>query len=130
MSKKIILFDGVCHFCDQSVQFILQRDKQEQFLFASLQGDAGQKLVQKYNIPNDLSSLILIDNNKYYNKSTAALRICRELSGGWKFLYAFIVLPKPIRDFFYDRIANNRYRWFGKKDSCELPPPHVRKRFL
>ncbi|API91959.1 hypothetical protein J32TS6_23810 [Virgibacillus pantothenticus] len=128
--SKIILFDGVCHFCDQSVQFILKHDKQEQFLFASLQGDTGQKLVFEHKIINDLSSLILIDNDKYYSKSTAVLHICKELTGAWKLLYAFILIPKPIRDFFYDRIANNRYRWFGKKDSCELPSPDVRKRFL
>ncbi|CDQ38156.1 MULTISPECIES: thiol-disulfide oxidoreductase DCC family protein [Virgibacillus] len=128
--SKIILFDGVCNFCDQSVQFILKRDKQEQFNFASIQGDAGQELLKINHVPTDINSFILIDGHHTYFKSTAALKICKELKGAWKLLYGFIIVPRPIRDFLYGIIANHRYKWFGHKQSCTLPSPETRKRFL
>ncbi|MBU5266619.1 thiol-disulfide oxidoreductase DCC family protein [Virgibacillus proomii] len=128
---KIILFDGICNFCDRSVQFILKRDKQEQFLFASLQGDVGQQqLLKKYQIPTNMNSFVLLDGEKYYVKSTAALRICKELVGAWKLLYGLIIIPRPIRDFVYQFIAKHRYQWFGQKKSCRLPSAMTRKRFL
>ncbi|SET00118.1 Predicted thiol-disulfide oxidoreductase YuxK, DCC family [Oceanobacillus limi] len=126
----IILFDGVCNFCDQSVQFILKRDEKHYFQFASLQSDAGKKLIKDFDVPTDIDSMILIENNKYYSKSSAALRICKNLKGLWRLLYGFLIVPKPIRDFAYGIIAKNRYKWFGKRDSCMLPPPEVRDRFL
>ncbi|WLR57438.1 thiol-disulfide oxidoreductase DCC family protein [Mesobacillus subterraneus] len=126
----VILFDGVCNFCDASVQFILNRDPNETFHFASLQSEAGKELLKKYNVRNDVDSMILIENDKVYYKSSAALRITRHLRGAWKLLYVFMVVPAPIRNIAYDLIARNRYKWFGKKDSCMLPPPNVRKRFL
>lgn len=126
----IILFDGVCNFCDASVQFILNRDPEGVFHFASLQSEAGQELVKKHNVPADVDSMILIEDGKVYYKSTAALRISRHLQGVWKLLYAFIIIPSPIRNIVYDIIAKNRYKWFGQKDSCMLPPPNIRKRFL
>ncbi len=126
----VILFDGVCNFCDASVQFILKRDPNEIFRFASLQSDAGQELLRKYKVPDDVDSMILIENEKVYFKSSAALRISRHLQGVWKLFYAFIILPAPIRNAMYDLIAKNRYKWFGQKESCMLPPPNVRKRFL
>lgn len=126
----VILFDGVCNFCDASVQFILNRDPKGIFHFASLQSEAGQDLVKKYNVPPDIDSMILIEDDKVYYKSTAALRISRKLQGAWKLLYAFIIIPSPIRNIVYDIIAKNRYKWFGQKDSCMLPPPNIRKRFL
>lgn len=128
--SKVILFDGVCNFCDQSVQFILKRDKQKQFTFASLQGDAGQELLKRNYVPTNMNSFILIDGNKAYFKSTAALRVCKELNGAWKLLYGFMIIPKPLRDFLYGVIANHRYEWFGQKQSCTLPSPETRKRFL
>lgn len=126
----VILFDGVCNFCDASVQFILSRDPQGIFHFASLQSEAGQELVKKHKVPADVDSLILIEDGKVYYKSTAALRISRHLQGAWKWLYGFIIIPTPLRNIVYDLIAKNRYKWFGQKDSCMLPPPKVRKRFL
>lgn len=126
----VILFDGVCNFCDASVQFILERDPNETFNFASLQSEAGQKLLKKYNVPEDMDSMILIENDKVYYKSAAALRISRHLKGAWKLLYALIIVPAPIRNVVYDLIARNRFKWFGQKESCMLPPPNVRKRFL
>ncbi|MGV2941377.1 thiol-disulfide oxidoreductase DCC family protein [Mesobacillus sp. LC4] len=128
--QPVILFDGVCNFCDASVQFILDRDEKEQFRFASLQSDAGQELLKKYKVPDDVDSMILIENEKVYYKSSAALRISRHLRGAWKLLYVFMIVPPPIRNVVYDLIAKNRIKWFGQKDSCMLPPPNVRKRFL
>ncbi|MEH7444512.1 thiol-disulfide oxidoreductase DCC family protein [Bacillus sp. JJ1122] len=126
----VILFDGVCNFCDASVQFILNRDPKGIFQFASLQSEAGQNLVKKHNVPADVDSMILIEDDKVYYKSTAALRISRHLQGTWKWLYGFTIIPSPIRNIVYDLIAKNRYKWFGQKESCMLPPPNIRKRFL
>lgn len=128
--KPVVLFDGECNFCDSSVQFIIKRDVEGVFQFASLQSDAGQELLKKFNVPDGVDSMILIENGKVYYKSEAALRICRSLKGAWKLLYALIIVPRPLGDLVYDFIARNRYKWFGKKDSCMLPPPHIRKRFL
>ena len=128
--NQIILFDGVCQFCDKSVQFILKRDPNGKFSFSSLQSDTGIQLRKDYHIPEELDSIILIEGEKYHSKSTAALKIARELRGGWKWLYILIVIPRPIRDAVYDMVARNRLKWFGEKTACELPPPDVRKRFL
>ncbi|UCZ52968.1 thiol-disulfide oxidoreductase DCC family protein [Bacillus shivajii] len=127
---KVILFDGECNFCDHSVQFIIKRDKRAVFKFASLQSESGQKMLRNYRIPENLDSLVVIDGNRWYTKSSAALNICKHLSGGWKLFYIFTLIPKPIRDFFYTIFAKNRYKWFGKKESCTLPSPEIRKRFL
>lgn len=128
--KNIILFDGVCNFCDQSVQFIIKRDAVGFFKFASLQSDIGQTLLKKYHMPTDLDSFLLIQNGKIYTKSTAALQVARHLDGLWKFFYPLIIIPKPIRDLLYNIFARNRYKWFGKKDSCALPSQEMRDRFL
>ena len=128
--NRIILFDGVCQFCDKSVQFILKRDPNGKFSFSSLQSDTGIQLRKDYHIPEELDSIILIEGEKYHSKSTAALKIVRELRGGWKWLYILIFVPQRIRDAVYDMVARNRLKWFGEKTACELPPPEVRKRFL
>lgn len=128
--KKIILFDGVCHFCQKNVQFIIARDPKYLFQFASLQSSVGKRLVAEHHVPAHENSLILIDNGRYYSKSTAALKISKQLSRFWKVFYLFIVIPKPIRDFFYKIIANNRYKWFGKSEECMIPSPDIRQRFL
>lgn len=127
---KIILFDGECNFCDKSVQFIIKRDPKGYFKFASLQSDIGIKLLEKYNASPDLDSFVLIDGNNCFFKSSAALRVCKNLKGFWKLPYLLLIVPKPIRDIFYGIIAKNRYKWFGTKDSCMLPSPEERKRFL
>lgn len=130
--KKIVLFDGECNFCDASVQFIIKRDPQGIFSFASLQSDVGQQLVKEYHVPDEIDSIILInpEHHKFYIKSTAALRICKSLSGLWKIFYLFKIIPSSIRDKVYDIVARNRIKWFGKKDQCALPSPEIRKRFL
>ena len=128
--NPVILFDGECNFCDSSVQFIIKNDPKGIFHFASLQSDTGQELLKKHHVPSNIDSMILIEGNKVYYKSAAALRICRHLKGAWKLLYAFIAVPRPIRNIAYDFIAKNRYKWFGKKESCMLPSPSVRARFI
>ncbi|MBB5171972.1 thiol-disulfide oxidoreductase DCC family protein [Texcoconibacillus texcoconensis] len=130
MSNKIILFDGECHFCDRSVHFIFKRDKKAVFKFASLQSDIGQELLRTYHAPAHIDSLVLIDDKHCYIKSSAALHICKHLSGLWKLFYGLFIIPRPVRDFVYEMIAKNRYRWFGKKEQCSVPSPEVRKRFL
>lgn len=128
--KKLILFDGECNFCDRSVQFIIKRDPKAYFKFSSIQSEIGQSLRKRNNIPQQIDSLVLIDDNKWYCKSSAVLRVCRNLSGLWKICVFFLIVPRPIRDFFYEIIAKNRYKWFGKKDSCMLPASEIRDRFL
>ncbi|MGN7476768.1 thiol-disulfide oxidoreductase DCC family protein [Solibacillus silvestris] len=128
--KHIVLFDGECNFCDASVQFIIMRDRKALFQFASLQSDVGAALLKQYEVPENTDSIVFVEDGKYYTESTAALKIARNLSGLWKLFYAFIVVPKPVRDLVYRRIAKNRYKWFGKKQECLLPSPEQRKRFL
>lgn len=129
--QAVVLFDGVCNLCNASVNFIIDRDPPGYFRFASLQSAAAQKLLQRYGQPaNNLKSMVLIEGQNYYTQSTAALRIARRLSGGWSLLYLFIVIPPFIRDRIYNWIACNRYRWFGRRDSCRLPSPELQERFL
>lgn len=130
MKHAIILFDGICNLCQHSVQFIIKRDNKAYFRFASLQSQTGKVLIKELDIPHNLNTIILIDKNEYNTKSTAALKICLRLKGVWKLLYLFIFIPKPIRDYVYDLIANNRYRWFGKKERCMLPTDNLKQRFL
>lgn len=131
MENNIVLFDGVCSFCNSSVMFLIKRDHSELLSFSSLQSSYGQKLLEEFNLPkNDFDSFIYITNGKVYSKSTAALKIARKLSFPYNLLYGFILIPIPIRDKVYSIIARNRYRLFRKKTLCEIPPEHIRKRFL
>lgn len=129
--KGIVLFDGVCNFCNSSVNFIINKDKTDYFRFLPLQSEKGKKIVERFKLdPENLQTVILLENGKIYTRSTAALRIVKKLKGGWKLLYGFVIVPPVVRDFFYNIIAKNRYRWWGKKDSCMVPTPDVRKKFL
>lgn len=131
VNKKIVLFDGVCNLCSSSVQFMINHDKKNQFLFGSLQGNTGQAYLTKYNLQADqFNSFMLIENEILYTRSTAALRMLKHLGGGWQLLYAFIIVPAFVRDGIYNRIAKNRYKWFGKKDACWVPTPALRIKFL
>ena len=126
-----ILFDGLCNLCQGSVQFILKRDKAERFRFASLQSEAAKRLLQDFpEAPRDIGTILLLENGRLYSRSTAALRIAKGLSGLWPLFYGFIILPRWLRDPVYNFIARNRYRWFGKRDSCMIPTPELRDRFL
>ena|SRR5438132_352884 len=131
MPKYIILFDGVCNLCNGSVQFVVKRDKKKQFLFGSLQGKTGQAYLHKFNLSaNVFNSFMLVEDDQVYTRSTAALRVLKHLGGVWQLLYAFIIIPKFIRDAVYKLIAANRYKWFGKKDQCRVPTPEERAWFL
>ncbi|MFJ7737807.1 thiol-disulfide oxidoreductase DCC family protein [Lysinibacillus sp. NPDC097287] len=126
----IILFDGVCNFCDSSVQFIMKRDKAAYYQFASIQSAAGQRLLEEYEISADVNSVILIEDVRAYTESTAALKVCRHLDGAWQLFYVFLVVPPIIRNLFYRIFAKNRYRLFGQKEACMLPTAEQRHRFL
>lgn len=128
---NVILFDGVCNFCNSSINFTIRHDKKNRFHFAPLQSEPGIAIKKQYNLPDEfLSSVILIENGKAYIKSTAALRIARRLNGAWPLFYGLIIVPVFIRDRVYNIIARNRYKWWGKKESCMVPTPEVRKKFL
>ncbi|HBK71760.1 MAG TPA: thiol-disulfide oxidoreductase [Flavobacteriaceae bacterium] len=130
-NKSIILFDGVCNLCNDSIKFIIKRDEKNHFTFSSLQSDVAKDILLQFQRNNsDLDSILLIENGNIYQKSTAALKISKHLNGVWKLSYAFIIIPKFIRDFVYTIIANNRYKWFGKKDSCMIPTKELKARFL
>lgn len=130
-SQPVILFDGVCNFCDRSVQFVLHRDPKGIFKFAALQSAAGQRLLQERGLPREeFQSIVLLDGDGVWQRSDAALRITRSLSGLWPLLYGFVLVPRPIRDFVYGFIAERRYAWFGKKETCAIPSPETRSRFL
>lgn len=131
LPDRLILFDGVCNLCNASVNFVIDRDPQALFSFASLQSEVGQLLLKHDGRPeNSLESVMLWQDGRLYRKSRAALEIARQLNGAWPVLYAFIVIPPFIRDFVYGLIAANRYRWFGRMDQCRLPEPGVKKRFV
>jgi len=130
-NHPIVLFDGVCNLCSGSVQFILKRDPEGRFRFASLQSEAGRSLMTEHELdPDALSSVVVIEDGGAYQESSAALRIARHLPGAWKLLRVFVVIPRPIRDAVYRLIARNRYRWFGKTEACWLPTTELRARFL
>jgi predicted DCC family thiol-disulfide oxidoreductase YuxK len=129
-TKPIIFFDGVCNLCNSSVQFVIKKDKEARFRFASLQSQAGQEILQQYNLSqNDFSSFILFEGGKLYTRSTAALRVFSRLRG-WKWSRIFHWVPRFVRDGVYNVVARNRYKWFGKRDSCMLPTPELASRFL
>jgi predicted DCC family thiol-disulfide oxidoreductase YuxK len=131
LKHPILLFDGVCNLCNASVQFVLKRDRQGQFRFASLQSEAAQELLRQFpEAPAGINTVVLIENGQLYTKSDAALRAAKRLPGPWPLLYGFILLPRPLRNLVYDWIARNRYRWFGKEDQCMLPRPEWKDRFL
>ncbi|HET6768223.1 MAG TPA: thiol-disulfide oxidoreductase DCC family protein [Chitinophagaceae bacterium] len=128
--KPVILFDGVCNLCSGSVQFILKRDKEKKFLFASLQSGYGQTLLKQSGLPIDtFNSFILSENGQIFTRSTAALKMFSQLKG-WGWVKIFWIVPRFIRDAVYNLFARNRYNWFGKKEECWVPTPDLKSRFL
>ena len=128
--SSIVLFDGVCNFCNGAVNFIIRNDRAGRFKFAPLQSEIGERLRRDHDIPPDTDSLVLVEDGRAYTHSAGALRIAKGLGGIWQLAYVFIILPKPIRDWFYNTFAKNRYNWFGKRDVCMVPTPEMRERFL
>ena len=126
-----ILFDGVCNLCNGFVQFVIARDPSSRFRFAALQSAAAAHLLASNGAPPSLQdSVVLVEGSRVFTRSTAALRIVRWLRFPWPLAYAFVVIPRPIRDGVYDLVARRRYRWFGRRDACMVPTPELRARFL
>lgn len=129
--NHVILFDGVCNFCNSSINLIIRNDRKNIFRFAPLQSEAGTLITRHYGIDTSKTdSIIYIEDGKAYVKSSAALHIARHMKGLYPLLYAFMALPRFLRDPFYDLIARNRYKWFGKKESCMVPTPETRQKFI
>ncbi|WBL41980.1 DUF393 domain-containing protein [Algoriphagus halophytocola] len=130
-AKSIIFFDGVCNLCNASIDFVIQRDPKDHFLVGALQDDFSKKILSRFDVKEDyLDSLVLLEKGEIYFKSTAALKISRKLSGLWPALYPLIFLPKALRDPIYNWIGQNRYKWFGKKNTCRLPSAEEQAKFL
>jgi predicted DCC family thiol-disulfide oxidoreductase YuxK len=129
--KPTILFDGVCNLCNGFVQFIIIRDKKRYFRFASLQSDFVSSLnLDEENLISDMNTVILLEDGHIYTKSAAVLRIVRQLRFPYPLAYIFVVIPRPVRDILYSWISRNRYRWFGKRESCMIPTPDLVDRFI
>ncbi len=127
----ILLFDGVCNLCNGLVQFIIKRDPKAKFRFAPLQSESGQALLGKFGLPKqDFDSFVFIQGDKYFLKSSAVIHLLKEMGGGWKLFYVFVIIPKPLRNFVYFLVARTENRIFGKRDTCMVPTPEIEKRFL
>jgi len=127
----ILLFDGVCNLCNRLLQFVIERDPDGYFRFGSLQSAAGQAQLERFDLPTeDFDTFVRIDGDEYSTKSTAGLLVCRDLGFPWSLLYAFVVVPKPLRDLLYDLVANTRYDLWGRRDRCMRPTPEMEERFL
>jgi predicted DCC family thiol-disulfide oxidoreductase YuxK len=127
----LILYDGVCRLCTASVIFVIRRDPRKRFHFAALQSPLGRTLLARYRLPQDaFQTFVLITEDGHDTRSTAALKVARELGGPWPLLYGFILVPAPIRDLVYRIVARHRYRWFGKRDTCLVPSADIRDRFV
>jgi predicted DCC family thiol-disulfide oxidoreductase YuxK len=130
-NKAIILFDGVCNFCNSSINFVIRHDKKNYFLFATFQSEKGRELLKKLNVDNtQTDSVVLIENSKVYIKSTAALRISKHLNRLYPLFYGCIIIPPFIRNAVYDYVARNRYKWFGKKEICMVPTNEIKEKFI
>lgn len=127
----VLLFDGVCNLCNGSVQWVLTHDLKRQFRFAALQSDTGQALLHRFGLdPSQLDTAVLVDGDRVFLRSEVPLEVARRIGGPWVFFLIFRVLPRPLRDGMYNWVARNRYRWFGQQESCMLPRPEWKDRFL
>lgn len=127
----ILLFDGVCNLCHGTVRFIVERDPDARVRFAPLQSGVGRELLAQHGLPLDtLDTVVLIEDGRAFLRGDAAIRVVAGLGGGWRLLRALLVLPRGLRDATYDFVARHRYRWFGRRDSCPVPTPEQRARFL
>lgn len=130
-NKTILLFDGYCNLCHSSVQFVLKHEKNSDLYFTSLQSPTGIEILNHYSInPKEIDSLVLIEKNKAYIKSSAALRVSKYLKGLYPICFSLLIIPSFIRNWVYDYVAKNRYKWFGKMDNCLVPDGNLLKRFL
>ncbi len=129
--KRLVLFDGVCNVCNALILFIIDRDPKEQFVFAPLSSELGQSVLSRYGLPTiDPDTVVLVEGNRAYTRSTAILRILAKLRAPWMLLWLGFVVPRFARDAAYRYFARKRYAWFGKSDQCRVPTPELRRRFL
>ena len=129
--EQIIIFDGVCNLCSASVRFIIKRDKGFNFKFVTVQSEPGKSLLEEHGLnPDCIDTMLLVKEGAAYNRSDAALEISRGLDGLWPILVVLKIIPKFIRNGLYTIIANNRYKWFGKKEACLIPTPDIKSRFI
>ena len=131
MSHPVVLFDGVCNFCNSTINFLIRQDKKGILHFATLQSPSGQQLLKQYGLPlENFESFVVLEKGKAYTGSTASLKVCRQLPWYWQWTRIFWVVPRPFRDAVYNFIARHRYQWFGKKDQCMLPDEKIKERFI
>ncbi len=131
MYQNLILFDGVCNFCNTAVQMVVAIDRQQIFKFAAIQSELGQQLYRQHGLdPTNIQTLMLIDGHRALTKSDAALAVLSRLEGGWQFLAAFQALPQPLRDWAYTEFARQRFRLFGRRETCMVPTPELQARFV
>ena len=128
-SHPVLFFDGECNLCNGAVQFIIRHDKKNLFLFAPLQSEAGREALRQFS-GKAPDSVILFYNGRYFVKSAAALQTLKLLGGAWKWLYAGVIMPRFLRDWIYDFVSRNRYKWFGKRSECMIPTPELKVRFI
>jgi predicted DCC family thiol-disulfide oxidoreductase YuxK len=128
---RIVVFDGLCNLCTGSVRFILAHEKSAALRFAPLQSAAGARLMREHGLdPRDAKTFVLVEGGRAYVKSDAAIRLAAYLRGAGKLLALLVLVPRPLRNWFYDIVARNRYRWFGRRDACMAPGPELAKRFI
>jgi predicted DCC family thiol-disulfide oxidoreductase YuxK len=131
LPTPLVLYDGVCNLCVGGVRFVIARDASARVRFASMQSPIGQRLLARCGLPVDeFRTFVLLEAGMHFTRSTAALRVARYLDGLWPWMYALIVVPRPVRDAVYDWVARNRYRWFGRRNACVIPDPRLRDRFI
>jgi predicted DCC family thiol-disulfide oxidoreductase YuxK len=131
MRYPVLLFDGVCNLCNASVQWVLTHDREAQFRFASLQSETGQHLLRRHGLDaENFDTVVLVDGDRVFLRSDAPLEIARRIGGGWKLLFFLRIVPRFLRNAVYNFVARNRYRWFGQRESCMLPRPEWKERFL
>jgi predicted DCC family thiol-disulfide oxidoreductase YuxK len=129
--KRLVLFDGVCNFCNDTVLFLIDRDPREEFVFAPLTSEVGQRALAKFGLSADPDTIVLVQNDRAYTRSSAAVRVALRMSGLWPVLGVLLFLVPPfLRDFGYRAFAKRRYQFFGKSESCRVPTPELRRRFL
>ncbi len=132
-NKQLILFDGVCNLCNSSVLYVIKRDYENKFLFAPLQSNIAKSITTEYKIDTNKVDSILLYNpkkQKVYSKSTAALQVAKQLNFPTKLMAIFLVIPAFVRNWVYDYVAKNRYKWYGKKETCMIPTPELKAKFL
>jgi predicted DCC family thiol-disulfide oxidoreductase YuxK len=129
--ERVIVFDGVCNWCNAWVNFTINHDPHGKLKFGTLQSEQGQRILEDLQLSQDsFETFLLLERAQVFTKSTAALRITRHLSGIWPLLYLLIVVPRPLRDAVYDFVARHRYKWMGKAEACRIPSPNERTRFV